>query len=74
MKAAVLIKEVRESTQMLWDSHQKYIDTNGEAGMLCFTPDILKEKLNRTDRDIIEQGLTKGIYIEDAEEYLANIK
>lgn len=74
MKAANLIKEVRESTQMLWDSYQKYIDTNGEEGMLCFTPDVLKEKLNRTDRDIIEQGLAKGVYIEDAEEYLANLK
>ena len=70
MKAEVLIKEVRESTQALWESHQRYIETNGEAGLLCFTPDVLIQRLNRTDREIVEQGLAKGVYIEDAEDYL----
>ncbi|MBO7312290.1 MAG: hypothetical protein J6U82_05745 [Alistipes sp.] len=65
-----MIKEVRESTQALWESHQRYIETNGEAGLLCFTPDVLIQRLNRTDREIIEQGLAKGVYIEDAEDYL----
>lgn len=74
MKAAALIKEVRESTQALWESHQRWIETNGEMGLRCFTPDVLKEKLERTDRDIIEQGIAKGVYIEDAAEYLANIE
>lgn len=73
MKAADLIKEVRSSTQLLWDSHMRYIESGGEVGMPCFTPDILKQKLDRTDRDIIEQGLAKGVYIEDAEEYLAKL-
>ena len=58
MKAAALIKEVRESTQHLYDSYQKYLET---------------ERLKRSDRDIIEQGLAKGVYIEDAEEYLAKL-
>ena len=73
MKAADLIKEVRSSTQLLWDSHMRYIESGGEVGMPCFTPDILKQKLGRTDRDVIEQGLAKGVYIEDAEEYLAKL-
>ena len=73
MKAADLIKEVRSSTQLLWDSHMRYIESGGEVGMPFFTPDILKQKLDRTDRDIIEQGLAKGVYIEDAEEYLAKL-
>lgn len=73
MKAAVLIKEVRESTQRMWDSHLQYIETNGEVGMLCFTPDIMKQKLDRTDRDIINEAIAKGVAIEDAEEYLASV-
>ena len=73
MKAAALIKEVRESTQRLYDSYQKYLETDGEAGLRCFDPDLLEERLNRSDRDIIEQGLAKGVYIEDAEEYLAKL-
>ena len=67
MKAAALIKEVRESTQHLYDSYQKYLETDGKMGLCCF------ERLKRSDRDIIEQGLAKGVYIEDAEEYLAKL-
>lgn len=73
MKAADLIKEVRESTQRMWDSHLQYIETNGEVGMLCFTPEVMKKKLERTDRDIINEGIAKGVLIEDAEEYLASL-
>jgi len=73
MKAADLIKEVRESTQRMWDSHLQYIETNGEVGMLCFTPEVMKKKLERTDRDIVNEGLAKGVLIEDAEEYLASL-
>lgn len=73
MKASALIKEVRDSTQLLWDSHIRYIESGGEMGMLCFAPDVLKQKLNRTDRDIVEQGLARGIYIEDADEYLTKL-
>lgn len=42
-------------------------------GLCCFDPDLLEERLKRSDRDIIEQGLAKGVYIEDAEEYLAKL-
>lgn len=73
MKAAALIKEVRESTQYLYDSYQKYLETDGQMGLRCFDPDLLEERLKRSDRDIIEQGLAKGVYIEDAEEYLAKL-
>lgn len=73
MKAVALIKEVRESTQHLYDSYQKYLETDGQMGLRCFDPDLLEERLRRSDRDIIEQGLAKGVYIEDAEEYLAKL-
>ena len=73
MKAAALIKEVRESTQHLYDSYQKYLETDGKMGLCCFDPDLLEERLKRSDRDIIEQGLAKGVYIEDAEEFVAKL-
>lgn len=70
MKAEVLIKEVRESNQKLWDSYQLFLSTNGEQGINCFTPDKMKRLLERTDREIIEAGIAKGIVIEDADVYL----
>lgn len=74
MKASDLIKEVRESTRVLYDSYQRYLETGGQSGMCCFDPDILEQRMNRTDREIIEQGIAKGVYIEDAEDYLATVK
>lgn len=74
MKAAALIKEVRESTQHLYDSYQRYLESDGQSGLCCFDPDVLEARLNRTDKEIIEQGLAKGLYIEDAEDYLASTK
>ena len=50
MKAAALIKEVRESTQHLYDSYQKYLETDGKMGLCCFDPDLLEERLKRSDR------------------------
>lgn len=70
MKGAALIKEVRETTQRLYDSYQTYLVTDGQSGLRCFDPDILEARMKRTDREIIEQGLAKGVYIEDADDYL----
>jgi hypothetical protein len=70
MKAEVLIKEVRESNQKLWDSYQLFLSTNGEQGINCFTPDKMKRLLERTDKEIIEAGIAKGVVIEDADIYL----
>lgn len=70
MKAADLINQVRESTKQLWDSYQLFLSSNGASGLNCFTPEILEQKMNRTDREIVEQGVAKGLYIEDADEYL----
>lgn len=71
MKAADLIKDVRASTQRLWDSHQLFISTNGEQGMKCFTPDTMQALLNRTDAEIIAKAESKGLTIDDKEEYLS---
>lgn len=73
MKAADLIKDVRESTQRLWDSYQLYLSTGGKMGMNCFTPDAMKKLLERTDAEIIAQAESKGLTIEDRDEYLASL-
>lgn len=73
MKAAALIKEVRDSTQYLYDAYQRYLESDGLVGLNCLDPDTLTQRLNRTDREIVEQGLAKGVYIEDADEFLAGL-
>lgn len=73
MKAADLIKDVRESTQRLWDSYQLYLSSNGKRGLNCFTPEAMEKLVNRTDAEIIAQAEAKGLTIEDKEEYLAKV-
>lgn len=73
MKAKDFVADVRNSNQRLWDSYQLYLSTKGEEGMNCFTPDKMKELLERTDKEIVKQGLAKGVYIEDAEKFLNSI-
>lgn len=73
MKANDFIVDVRSSTQRLWDSYQLFLSTKGEQGMNCFTPDKMKQLLERSDKEIIEQGLAKGVYIEDAEAFLKGV-
>lgn len=73
MKAKVLIKDVRDSNQRLWDSYQLFISSGGKRGMNCFTPDKMKALLERTDAEIIAQAEAKGIIIEDKDEYLASL-
>ena len=73
MKAAILIKDVRESTQRLWDSYQLFLSSGGQQGMNCFTPEKMKQLVERTDAEIIAQAEAKGIVIEDKDEYLASL-
>lgn len=69
-----LIKEVRRTIGAAWDSYQLYLKTHGMEGTRCFTPEILEQKYNRTDEDIIREAEEKGIYLIDKDEYLAKIK
>lgn len=73
MKAEFLIKQVRETTKLMWESYQLYLKTNGKRGINSFTPDILEKKYNRTDEDILQEAEEKGIYIIDKDEYLEKI-
>ena len=43
------------------------------VGLNCLDTDTLMQRLSRTDREIVEQGLAKGVYIEDADEFLAGL-
>jgi len=74
MKAVDLIKEVRESNQRVWDSYQLFLSTNGKEGMNCFTPDKMLALLNRTDEEIILKAESRGLTVEDRDEYLGKSK
>lgn len=74
MKAIDLIRDVRNSTQRLWDSYQLFLSSGGKMGLNCFTPEAMERKLKRTDAEIIEQAEAKGLVVEDKDEYLASIK
>lgn len=74
MKASEFIEIVRDDTNELYRMHELSISTNGEQGLLCLNPDKLIEKMNRTDKEILEFYLAEGAQIEDADEYLANLK
>ena len=74
MLAEKLIEEVRTSNQKMWDAYQLWLNTGGAQGLECLTPDIMEQKLNRTDEEIFTEAEAKGIYIVGKEEYLANKK
>lgn len=71
MKAAEFIQIVREDTKELYDMHLLSVQTNGEQGLRCLNPDVLREKLVQTDKQILQHYLSLGAEIEDAEEFLA---
>jgi hypothetical protein len=74
MKAVEFIKVVRDDLRELYDLHELAVATDGKQGFLCLTPERLIEKMNRTDKEILELYLAEGAAIEDAAEYLASIK
>lgn len=73
MKAVDFIKVVRDDLQELYKMHELSVMTNGEQGCLCLNPEHLFEKMNRSDREILEYYLAQGAAIEDAEEFLVGL-
>lgn len=73
MKAQDVINKNRKSFEELKQMHLDYINSNGEQGSACLNYEhFLTNYYNLTDKQIIEQVLSRGIEIEDAEEFLAN--
>lgn len=74
MKSINFIESIRKDRQELWASHLLSLSTNGAQGMRCFTPDYLQSLLKQTDEEIVKAGLEAGVFIEDANEFLAEIE
>jgi hypothetical protein len=74
MKSADLIKMVRDDFKMMWNKHLKYIETQGQEGMPCLDVPFMERLMARTDEEILDHALSKGVYIIDKEEYLQKIK
>ena len=73
MKAADFIRVVREDLEELYKMHRLAVESGGANGFLCLKPEDLIQKMERTDREILEFYLAQGAEIEDAQEYLARI-
>jgi len=73
MKATEFIKVVRDDLKELYEMHQLAVSTDGQSGLLCFNPEQLIEKMNRSDREILEFYIAQGAEIDDADEYLNSI-
>ena len=74
IKAAEFIKIVHDDMQELYDLHQLSVSSGGKLGLRCLNPEDFEKKMRRTDREILELYLAEGAQIEDADEYLANLK
>ena len=48
--------------------------SGGKLGLRCLNPEEFEKKMKRTDREILESYLAEGAQIEDADEYLTNLK
>lgn len=68
MKAEALIQDYRKTNEGLYKLHLRFLET-GE-GAPCLNPEVLKTKINKTDKEILEELEGKGFYIIDKEEYL----
>lgn len=71
MKAQELITQVRNADKRMYDLHLRFVETNGAEGFQCLNPDVMKAKVDRTDRQIVEEFLAKGAQIDDVQEFLA---
>lgn len=70
MKAKKLIESVRNDVQRMYDLYEEYVRTDGASGMNCSNPESLRKKLDRTDAEIVQLAIDKGLWIEDADDYL----
>lgn len=64
-----LLTSVRSSNLRLWESHLRFIESNGQEGMRCFSPEKMQELINRTDDEIIMAAIARGVYLEDLDNY-----
>lgn len=68
-----LIDVVRSDLQKFYNLHQLSLKTGGKQGLRCFNPDELERKINRTDKEILNELIAEGAIIEGVDEYLASL-
>ena len=69
MKAEAVIKMVREDVEMMWQKHLDWEATGGKRGMPCLDIPAMQKLRQRTDLEILDKALSRGVYIPDYEEY-----
>ena len=69
MKAKDVIEMVRRDVEIMWQKHLDWLATNGEQGMPCLDVPAMQKLRNRTDLEILDKALSRGMYIPDYEEY-----
>ena len=74
MKAEDVIKMVRRDVEEMWNKHLTWIKTNGAEGMPCLDIPAMEKLRARTDREILDKAVSRGVYVIDREEYLAKLE
>ena len=71
MKAEAVIAMVRRDVETMWQKHLNWLATGGQEGIPCLDIPSMERLRNRTDLEILDKALSKGMYIPDYEEYKA---
>ena len=72
MKAEAVIAMVRRDVETMWQKHLNWLATGGQEGIPCLDIPSMERLRNRTDLEILDKALSKGMYIPDYEEYKAH--
>lgn len=72
MKSEDVIKMVRRDVEIMWQKHLDWIETQGQKGMPCLDIPAMEKLRNRTDLEILDKALSRGMYIPDYDEYKKN--
>jgi len=73
MLAREVIKKNRDNFEKLNQYHLRWLASGSQEGLQCVDYDEFLKLYNMSDREIIERVLAKGVYVEDADEYLAGL-
>lgn len=68
-----LIDVVRSDLQKFYNLHQLSVQSGGTQGLRCFNPEELERKINRTDKEILDDLIAKGAIIDGIDEYLDSL-
>ena len=70
MKAEAVIAMVRRDVETMWQKHLNWLATGGQEGIPCLDIPSMERLRNRTDLEILDKALSKGMYIHDSIMYM----